>query len=112
MEQSIFSKRVSELIESRGKTPTSVAYDIGITPATMSRYLSDARYPDVRILIKLCGYFNVSMEWILGMSDDRFDKDGADVTELVKLYSLANEDDRNVVWAVLKKYRKGDVSHE
>ena len=48
MEQSIFSKRVSELIESRGKTPTSVAYDIGITPDLPQRH------PGGRQLIKTC----------------------------------------------------------
>ena len=112
MEQSVFSQRLSDLIESRGKTLTSFAHDIGISPATMSRYTCDVRYPDIRILMKVCDYFNVSMEWIMGLSDERFDRDGAEITELVKLYSLANEDDRDVVQTVLKKYKRVGAVHE
>lgn len=106
MEAAIFSQRLRDLIESRGKTPSTVGYEVGITPATMSRYIGNVRYPKLRYLILLCNYFNVSMEWILGLSDERLDHDdGKEVTELVRLYSLANEDDRSVVQAVLAKYK-------
>lgn len=106
MESEVFSQRLLELIESRGKTPSAVGYAVGITPATMSRYISNTRYPDLRYVIRLCKYFNVSLEWILGLSDDKFDAEGPEVTELVNLYSLASEDDRAVVQAVLAKYKR------
>lgn len=106
MEATIFSQRISALIESRGKTPTGVAHDLGITPATLTRYITGIRYPDIRYIVKLSQYFNVSMEWILGLSDERYDQYGEDISELVKLYSLASDDDRSVVKAVLAKYKR------
>lgn len=112
MDATIFSKRVSGLIESSGKTLRSVAMDLNIVPATLSRYISGTRYPDVRYIAKLSQYFNVSMEWILGLSDERYNREGKDITELVNLYSLADENDRELVMHILKKYKDTGSSHE
>ena len=53
MDYSIFSQRLTELVESRGKNISGVAVDIGVTPATISRYVVGIRYPDLRIVIRL-----------------------------------------------------------
>lgn len=106
MDYSIFSQRLTELVESRGKNISGVAVDIGVTPATISRYVVGIRYPDLRIVIRLANYFNVSMEWLIGLSDDRLSRGDENLEELVHLYSLASSDDRAVVDAVLSKYKR------
>lgn len=112
MDATVFSQRVSGLIESSGKTLRGVALDLDIVPATLSRYISGVRYPDVRYIAKLSQYFNVSMEWILGLSDERYEREGEGIAELVNLYSVATEDDRELVMHILKKYKNAGASNE
>ena len=52
------------------------------------------------------------IDGILGLSDERFDRDGEGIAELVNLYSLADDDDRELVMHILKKYKNAGISHE
>jgi hypothetical protein len=56
--------------------------------------------------MKLSQYFRVSIDWLIGFSDDKFEALPPDIRDLVSLYSIASPDDRRVVEAVLSKYRK------
>lgn len=75
MEQSvkdIFRGRLKELIEGKketeGKKKKDIAADLGIAYNTMNYYLSGDRTPDIEILQKICTYFGVSPDYLLGYS--------------------------------------------
>lgn len=102
----IFRVRLDKLMESRSMTRASLAKVLGITPASLSRYLSGVRTPDLAYLIKLSEYFDVSVDWLLGMDRDLSASFPDDVKEVAELYSIATQDDQNVVHAVLDRYRK------
>lgn len=76
MEQSvkdIFRGRLKELIEGKketeGKKKKDIAADLGIAYNTMNYYLSGERTPDIDILQKICVYFKVSPDYLLGYSE-------------------------------------------
>ena len=52
------------------------------------------------------GYFGVSVDWLLGLSNDRYEAVPTEVREFATLYALASPDDRTIVETVLKKYRE------
>lgn len=108
MDYSIFRQNLKQLIQSRGKTVKSFSADVNITEATLSRYLSGNRIPDLQYVVRLANYFGVSVDWLLGLSGDKFEVMPPQLQEVVTLYSRATEDDRNVVQAVLAKYRLPD----
>lgn len=101
-----FQKRLRDLIESRGKLVQDVAEETGISKITLSRYLNNHREPDLKYVVALAQYFNVSIDWILGFSGDKFEVLPPQVQEFVHLFSLASPDDRRVIEAVLGKYRE------
>lgn len=56
--------------ESRIKQ-NKLADSIGVTEATISRYINKERTPNINILIMISEYFGVSTDWLLGLSERR-----------------------------------------
>ena len=106
VDYSIFQKNLRDLIESRGKMVYEVAEETGISKISLSRYLNNHREPDLKYVVALAQYFNVSVDWLLGINGDKFDVLPPEIQEIVHLFSLASPDDRRVIEAVLGKYRE------
>ncbi len=106
IDYSTFQKNLRDLIESRGKTARQIAEEINISHVSISRYLNGRREPDLKYVLLLAQYFNVSIDWLLGFSGDKFEVLPPVIQEFATLYSLASPDDRKVVEAVLSKYRE------
>lgn len=100
-----FRKNLKALMESRGFSNLSFAEEIGITAPAISRYLTGNRKPELPYVVKIAQYFNVPIDWLLGLNGDRFDIMPQELQEVVYCYSLATLDDRHVVQAVLQKYK-------
>jgi len=66
---SLFGMRLKTLRNTKGVTQDQLAEKIGVSKASVSRYELSAMYPTVEVLIKLCEYFHVSADYILGLSD-------------------------------------------
>ncbi len=107
MDFTIFRKNLKHLLYARGTTIREFSEGISINPATISRYLSGDRTPDLPYVVKIAEHFNVSIDWLLGLNGDQFNVMPKEVQEVANLYSLASPDDRMVVQAVLGKYREG-----
>lgn len=105
MDFTIFQQRLRSLLDVRNLSLKIAAEELGVTPATLSRYLTGDRTPDLPYLIRLCDYFDVSFDWLLGLNGERFSILPQEVQDIAHLYSLANQDDRLVVQAVLNKYK-------
>lgn len=105
MDYTRFEKNLRDLIESRGLTNKALAADLNLTQATITRYLHGKREPELRNVVLLAEYFNVSVDWLLGISGEKFDVLPKNIQDFAHLYSLASPDDRRVIEAVLSKYR-------
>lgn len=70
-EESIFQTRLNYLIEERGSSRKELADYVGITRQSISLYLRGERIPDINTLKKICDYFNVSSDWMIGRVDKR-----------------------------------------
>ena len=56
------------------KTQTDIANVLGITVSAYGNYELGQREPDNANLVKLARYFNVSTDYLLGLSDERSPK--------------------------------------
>lgn len=106
MDYTIFRENLQSLIDIRSSSLKSLSEEIKVTPATLSRYLSGQRTPDLPYVVKIATFFNVSIDWLLGLNGDKFDVLPKEVQQIANLYQLASLDDRRVVQAVLAKYQK------
>lgn len=102
-----FKENLTALIESRGITYVDLGAETNMAPTTLHRYVSGSRTPDLSNLLRLADYFNVSLDWLLGLSGERYNIMPQELQDVADLYSLATPEDRRVIQAVLGKYRKG-----
>ena len=67
----ILSKRIKQLINEKHITQTTLALEIGITQATLSRNINGIHEPKADIVNKIADYFKVSSDYLLGLTDER-----------------------------------------
>lgn len=65
-----FASRVKELRISKGLTMEQLAKDIGSTRATISNFENEQKKPSLDMVIKLAEYFQVSLDYLVGSTDD------------------------------------------
>lgn len=65
-----FGTRLKELRKSKQITQKELAESIDLVKSSISAYEKDLKYPSIDVLIKLSNYFNVSCDYLLGLSDN------------------------------------------
>ncbi len=65
-----FAERLKELRVSKNLTMEQLGKDIGSTRATISNFENEQRKPSLDMLIKLADYFDVSIDYLAGRTDD------------------------------------------
>lgn len=74
--------RIKQLREKRGLIQEILAVELGITQQMLSKYERDVTLIKVDILKKIAAYFNVTTDYLLGVSD-------------VKRFEWADENERS-----------------
>lgn len=64
-----FGKRLKEQRLEKGVYQEEVAKAIGVTKGAYSNYENGNREPEYAILVKLCRYYKVSADYLLGLED-------------------------------------------
>lgn len=62
--------RLKELRKQKGLSQLRLATELNTTQNTISRYETGEREPGIDELIKLADYFNVSVDYLLGRTDN------------------------------------------
>ncbi len=62
--------RIRELRKARRVTQLKMAMDLDMSQNTISRYESGEREPGVAELIRIADYFRVSIDYLVGRTDD------------------------------------------
>ena len=61
--------KLKELRIEKGVSQSVVAAAIGISRSSYANYEINLREPSIDIIVKLCEYFNVSADFLLGLDD-------------------------------------------
>lgn len=67
----IYTRRIRDLREDSDKTQQQIADYLGTSQTMYARYERGANELPVRHLISLCKYYNVSADFILGLSTQK-----------------------------------------
>lgn len=65
-----FSKRLNTLRKLNNLTLQQLGSELGSTKATISNLENENKSPSVDMLISLADFFNVSLDYLVGRSDD------------------------------------------
>lgn len=63
------NEKLKQLRKDKGKTLKEVAKEIGISLSAYSNYEQGIREPSYDILKKICDYFEVTADYLLGRED-------------------------------------------
>lgn len=63
-----FGSRLRELRKNAHLSQSDLASEIGVSSMAISQYELDNRFPDYETLIKICGFFNTSADYILSIT--------------------------------------------
>ena len=67
-----FGERLKKLRSERNKLQKEVAIDLKISNTGYSSYENDLRMPGVEMLIKIANYYNVTIDYLLGLDNRTF----------------------------------------
>lgn len=65
-----FQKRIRLVMGIRGYSKTELANKLGVSRATVSKYVQGKAAPTIFILRKICDAIGCSSDYLLGISDD------------------------------------------
>ncbi len=65
-----FSERLVELRKSRGLTQKQLAADLQLSELAIQHYEAQRRKPAFDVLLSVADYFDVSLDYLVGRSDD------------------------------------------
>lgn len=65
-----FGKRIRNLREALDLSQHEVSQKIGCSSKVLSNYELDKREPDFETFVKLCDFFNVTADYLLGRTDN------------------------------------------
>ena len=106
--------RIKQLREKRGLIQEILAVELGITQQMLSKYERDVTLIKVDILKKIAAYFNVTTDYLLGVSDVKRDLNGQmkmnealdEYDDLVEVYKELDPCDQEMIWSIIQIVKK------
>jgi len=78
-----FKNTLSELRSEKGLSQRQAAAELGISQALLSHYENGAREPKLDFIVKVCDYYGVSADFLLGRTDNKHCGDLSMLSELL-----------------------------
>lgn len=112
--------RIKQLQEKRGLIQEILAAELGITQQMLSKYEKDVTLIKVDILKKIAAYFNVTTDYLLGVSDVKRDLQRQmkmnetldEFYDLVEVYKELDSYDKEMIWSIIQTIKKTSEKRE
>lgn len=106
--------RIKQLRENRGLIQEILASKLGITQQMLSKYERDVLCIKVDVLKRIAEYFNVTTDYLLGVSEVKRDLQGQmkvnktldTYYDLIEIYKGLDEYDQEMVWSIMQTVKK------
>lgn len=106
--------RIKQLRENRGLIQEILASELGITQQMLSEYERDVLCIKVDVLKRIAEYFNVTTDYLLGVSEVKRDLQGQmkvnktldTYYDLIEIYKGLDEYDQEMVWSIMQTVKK------
>lgn len=106
--------RIKQLRGNRGLIQEILASELGITQQMLSKYERDVLCIKVDVLKRIAEYFNVTTDYLLGVSEVKRDLQGQmkvnktldTYYDLIEIYKGLDEYDQEMVWSIMQTVKK------
>lgn len=86
----IFAERLVELRKEKGLKRQEVANALGVSRASLEYYEKGQRKPDIEIAARIAEYYNVSTDYLVGLSASRVNEEDFDLKMVCDYTGLSN----------------------
>lgn len=93
-----FARTLALLRQERGISQRRAAEALGVSQALLSHYENGLREPGLNFVVKVCDFYNVSADFLLGRTLSR---DGTTIIDADSLYDVSNERDHVLKGSVM-----------
>lgn len=105
---------IKELRKKRGLMQQRLASELGITQQMLSKYERDVTLIKVDVLKKIAKYFNVTTDYLLGVSDVKRDLQRQMIMnetldeyyDLVEVYKELDPYDQEMIWSIIQVVKR------
>ena len=66
-----FGNRLSKLRNQNGLSQKEVAIAISVSVNAISQYETNKRFPEADVLVRLCKYYKISADYLLGLTEQQ-----------------------------------------
>ena len=105
--QTAFSQVLTELRHQRGMSQKQAAADLGISQALLSHYENGAREPRLEFVLKICEYYGVTADRLLGRVGAKDDVRQLLAATVEELLNRLDDMEPKTAASVVKCIRKG-----
>ena len=106
--------RIKQLRENIGLIQEILVSELGITQQMLSKYERDVLCIKVDVLKRIAEYFNVTTDYLLGVSEVKRDLQGQmkvnktldTYYDLIEIYKGLDEYDQEMVWSIMQTVKK------
>ena len=106
--------RIRQLREKRGLMQQRLASELGITQQMLSKNERDVTVIKVDVLKKIAKYFNVTTDYLLGISDVKRDLQKQmkmnetldEYYDLVEVYKELDPYDQEMIWSIIQAVKR------
>lgn len=92
-----FQERLTELLEDNNISRLKLAKEINSTSTTINGYFNKNYFPTLEIAIKISKYFNISLDYLFGLSDNKVNKNTNDKTFFENFNSLVKSSKKSIL---------------
>lgn len=106
--------RLKELRKSRHLTQEELGEIMSVTQQNISKYENEDYEIPIDVLVKASRFFNVSIEYLLGVSEIKRDIAGQVIVnraideyyDLVETFKSLHDEDQELAWAIIEKMKQ------
>lgn len=101
-----FGERMRQLMEDNDISQTGMAKELNIAVSTLNGYLQDYRQPDYTVLSAIARYLSVSVDYLIGNTEDFQIKHNltSQELELLQCYRVLTAEQRELLLEQTKVY--------
>ncbi|WP_138262273.1 helix-turn-helix transcriptional regulator [Enterocloster clostridioformis] len=106
--------RLKELRKSRHLTQEELGEKISVTQQNVSKYENDVYEMPVDVLVKVSRCFNVTIEYLLGLTEIKRDIAGQVVVneavdeyyDFIEAFKSLSDEDKELIWSIIEKMKQ------
>lgn len=87
----------------KGLKLTDMKQEFTVGENTWSQYENDKRVPDMEMLKKIALFFSVSIDYLFGVTEEKYDPKDIEFKELLKIFCVLSQEEKKALLVLVKK---------